>query len=224
LLDWDSEFWGVRIGRVTEDAPDFDAVDAWASEHKVACLYFLCRDEPGAAVRAEEAGFRLTDVRVELGRSAADEPSSVRPARSEDEAPLRGMARANHRITRFYADPNFPDERCDDLYETWIARSLEGWADAVLVAESEGRPAGYVSLHDRDGTGSIGLIGVDPDSRGRQLGRDLVLGAVRWCAERGLADVTVVTQGRNVPALRTFESCGFRTTDVGLWFHKWYDV
>lgn len=208
---------------MTEDAPDFEAVDAWTSEHQVACLYFLCRDEPGAAVRAEEAGFRLTDVRVELARRAADEPSSVRAARSEDEAPLRGMARANHRITRFYADPNFPDERCDDLYETWIARSLEGWADAVLVAESEGRPAGYVSLHDRDGTGSIGLIGVDADSRGRQLGRDLVLGAVRWCAERGLADVTVVTQGRNVPALRTFESCGFRTTDVGLWFHKWYD-
>ena len=48
--------------------------------------------------------------------------------------------------------------------------------------------------------------------------------AVAWrCAERGLSDVTVVTQGRNVPALRTFESCGFRTTDVGLWFHKWYD-
>ena len=223
MLDWDSDFWGVRIGRVKEVAPEFDAVDAWAREHEVACLYFLSPDEPGTAVRAEEAGWRLTDVRIELARPASEEPSSVRPARPEDEAPLRRMARANHRITRFYADPGFPDERCDDLYETWIARSLEGWADAVLVAESEDAPAGYVSLHARGETGSIGLIGVDPDARGRQLGRELVLGAVRWCAERGLAEVTVVTQGRNVPALRTFEGCGFRTTDVGLWFHKWYD-
>jgi ribosomal protein S18 acetylase RimI-like enzyme len=223
LLDWDSEFWGVRIGRVTEDAPDLEAVDVWAREHEVACLYFLCRDEPGAAIRAEQAGWRLTDVRVELTRPAADETSSVRPAGAKDEAPLRGMARANHRITRFYADPDFPDERCDDLYETWIRRSLEGWADAVLVAETEGAPAGYVSLHARGDTGSIGLIGVDPGARGRQLGRELVLGAVRWCVDQGLADVTVVTQGRNVPALRTFESCGFRTTDVGLWFHRWYD-
>jgi dTDP-4-amino-4,6-dideoxy-D-galactose acyltransferase len=214
----------VRIGRVLDDRLDAAAVDRWAHEHEVACLYFLSRDEPGAAATAEDAGFRLVDVRVELGRPAAgDEASRLREASDGDAAALRALARSNHRITRFYADPNFPDERCDDLYETWIARSLEGWADAVLVAESEGRPAGYVSLHDRDGTGSIGLIGVDPDSRGRQLGRDLVLGAVRWCAERGLADVTVVTQGRNVPALRTFESSGFRTTDVGLWFHKWYD-
>ena len=223
LLEWDTEFWGVRVGRVTEDAPGFEAVDAWAHENEAACLYFLCPDEPGAAIRAEEAGYRLTDVRVELSRPVGEEASSLRAARPEDEEPLRRMARANHRITRFYADPNFPEDRCDDLYETWIRRSLEGWADAVLVAESEGRPAGYVSLHDRDGTGSIGLIGVDPDARGRQLGRELVLGGVAWCADRGLAEVTVVTQGRNVPALRTFESCGFRTTDVGLWFHKWYD-
>jgi mycothiol synthase len=208
---------------VLDDAPAFDAVDAWAARHGVACVYLLARDEPGAAIAAEEAGFRLADVRVELGRpSAGDEASALRPAQPADEQPLRRMARANHRITRFYADPGFADERCDDLYETWIARSLEGWADAVLVAGAEGRPEGYASLHAHTGSGSIGLIGVDPAARGRGLGRALVLGAVAWCRERGLPEVTVVTQGRNVPALRTFEGCGFRTTDARLWFHKWY--
>ncbi|MDQ3823745.1 MAG: hypothetical protein M3321_10965, partial [Actinomycetota bacterium] len=111
------------------------AVDAWAREHRFACVYYLAPDEPGLAVDVEEAGFRLVDVRVELGRaSAGAERSTLRPARAADEPTLRRLARANHRITRFYADPNFPDARCDDLYETWIARSLEGWADAVLVA------------------------------------------------------------------------------------------
>ena len=38
-----------------------------------------------------------------------------------------------------------------------------------------------------------------------------------------LAGITVVAQGQNAPALRTFEGCGFRTADVGLWFHKWYE-
>jgi dTDP-4-amino-4,6-dideoxy-D-galactose acyltransferase len=204
---------------------DAEAVERWAREHGVACLYFMGRDDPGAAVEAEEAGFRLMDVRVELGRaSAGGESASLRPATADDVEPLRELARANHRITRFYADPNFPDERCDELYATWIARSIEGWADAVLVAEVEGRPAGYVSCHALEwGWGSIGLIGVGQDARGRGLGRELVNGAVAWARDRGLERVTVVTQARNVPALRTFEGCGFRTDDVGLSFHKWYD-
>jgi dTDP-4-amino-4,6-dideoxy-D-galactose acyltransferase len=215
----------VRIGRVRGHALDPAAVDEWARGHGVSCVYYLARDEPGAAGTAEQAGFRLVDVRVELGReAAADVESAVRASRAEDEPELRRIARTNHPITRFYADPRFPDERCDDLYETWIARSLEGWADTVLVAERAGRPAGYVSCHaDAEaGRGSIGLIGVDPAARGLGLGRELVLGAVAWCAERGLREVTVVTQARNVPALRTFERCGFLTRDVGLWFHKWY--
>jgi dTDP-4-amino-4,6-dideoxy-D-galactose acyltransferase len=196
------------------------AVDAWVARNRVACLYFLAPDEPGLAAAAEDAGFRLVDVRVELARSAAGgDVGAVRPAWPEDEAELRRIARTNHPITRFYADARFPDERCDDLYETWIARSLEGWAEAVLVAEADGRPAGYVSVH---ADGSIGLIGVDPDARGRGLGRELVLGAVAWCRDRGLGEVSVVTQARNVPALRTFERCGFLARDVGLWFHKWF--
>lgn len=215
----------MRIGRVLGDVLDAEAVDAWARDNDVACVYLLARDDPGAAVRAEDAGFRLVDVRIELGRPAAgDERSSLRPARDDDLPVLRELARANHRITRFYADPNFPDERCDDLYGTWISRSFEGWADAVLVAELEGRPAGYVSCHALEwGWGSIGLIGVAPDAQGRGLGRALVEGAVVWSRERGLERVMVVTQARNVPALRTFEGCGFRTDDVGLWFHRWYD-
>lgn len=215
----------MPIGRVLEEQLDAEAVDRWARDHDVACLYVLGRDDPGAAVEAEEAGFRLMDVRMELGRPAAgDESSSLRPATADDVEPLRELARANHRITRFYADPNFPDERCDELYATWISRSIEGWADAVLVADVDGRPAGYVSCHALEwGWGSIGLIGVGPDARGRGLGRELVNGAVGWARERGLERVTVVTQGRNVPALRTFEGCGFRTDEVGLSFHKWYD-
>lgn len=110
--------------------------------------------------------------------------------------------------------PRSPDERCDDLYETGIARSLDGWADAVLVADADGEPAGYVSLHAGTDAGSIGLIGVKPEKRSRGLGHELVRGAVRWSAEHSRQMVTVATQGRNIAALRTFESCGFRTTDV----------
>jgi ribosomal protein S18 acetylase RimI-like enzyme len=219
LLEWDSEFWGVQIAHV--DGPD---ADAWARENAVACAYLLVPgDDSAQARRAEERGYRLMDVRVELDAPAAAADAAVRSARDDDVERLRSIARTNHGDTRFYADPRFPRDGCDELYDVWIRRSCEGWADAVLVAEADAVPAGYVSVHRREGHGSIGLIGVAPDVRGRGLGEALVRGALDWCARDGLAECRVVTQGRNVAAQRVFQRCGFRTRSVDLWFHKWFD-
>lgn len=230
LLPWDTEFWGARIGRVEGDTMTGErlrAVDAWAVEHDVDCVYFLAggHDTETAHV-AEGGGFRLMDVRVELRRDAAgdDVLDGLREAAPDDAPALRAIARASHGITRFYADPGFPDERCDEFYDVWITRSLEGWAQCVLVADVDGRPAGYVSCHLDEGQsrGSIGLIAVDGEVRRAGLGVALSRGAVAWCRDHGMREVAVVTQGRNVAALRTFQRAGFLVTSVELWFHKWY--
>ena len=218
LLDWDSEFWGVRVARV-EDA---DA-DDWARANAVDVAYLLVDgSDAAAAQRAEQRGFRVMDVRVELEVSPVRSEQPVRKHREADIELLRAIARTSHEDTRFYADPGFPRERCGALYDTWIRRSCEGWADVVLVADREGRPAGYVAMHRRGGSGSIGLIGVDAAARGRGVGEALVRGALDWCAREGLERCSVVTQGRNVAAQRLFQRCGFRTSSVALWFHKWF--
>jgi GNAT superfamily N-acetyltransferase len=226
LLDWDTKFWGERIGRVRgASVAPIEELDAWARANAVACLYFLADGrDPEAAHAAEESGFRLMDVRVELERPAergALAPG-VREARPDELDQLRAIASASHGVTRFYADPNFADERCDELYETWITTSFEGWAAGVLVAEGEGGPVGYASCHLSGGVGSIGLIAVDADVRRGGIGVALSESAVAWCADRGAERMTVATQARNIPAMRTFARTGFLVTSIGFWFHKWY--
>jgi GNAT superfamily N-acetyltransferase len=203
---------------------DVEAVDSWADSNAVECLYYLAPgDDPAAAQAAESAGFRLMDVRVELARDAErGEPAEgIREANDADGDALVSIASGTYG-TRFYADPNFPDDRCREFYDTWIRRSLEGWAAGVLVADADGAPRGYVSCHLDGSTGSIGLIAVAESARGSGLGADLSRAAVAWCAERGADRMTVVTQGRNVAALRTFHRAGFLPSTLDLWFHKWY--
>lgn len=232
LLEWDSEFWGLRIGRVAGDlltAGRSRAIDAWAREREIDCLYFRARaDDRSTLEVAPEAGFRLVDVRLELARpvDGVGGAAAVRPHRSSDLPALRTIARTSHDNTRFFADPRFPDERCRDLYAAWIENSCAGWADEVLVAEHDGRAAGYLTcnLDGEGGTVSIGLIGVAADQRERGLGSALLAGALAWASNRSASVLSVVTQGTNVRAQRLFQRAGFRTAGASLWFHKWYEA
>jgi dTDP-4-amino-4,6-dideoxy-D-galactose acyltransferase len=236
LLDWDSEFFGRRIAQVSGhrlDAALADDILAWAKRHAVECLYFLAdADDPATGRVAEERGFRQVDVRVTLERrldgllAPADDASHglVRPAVANDRPALRALARVSHRDSRFYHDPGFPAARCDDLYETWIDKSVSGYAERVLVVDHDETAVGYVSCHFSDAdNASIGLFAVSPAHQGRGAGRALLAAALRWFAEHGRRRVTVVTQGRNARAQRLYEGGGFTRHAVQLWYHRWLE-
>lgn len=228
LLAWDSEFFGLRIARLEAEhltAELAPAILAWCKAESIDCLYFLAGASDSGSVRlAERLGFALVDIRVtleSLARTAEADPR-VRSARPDDLPRLQAIARVSHRDSRFYHDPMFDRTRCDALYDTWIQRSCAGWADVVLVAEDSGKPAGYVSCHLDSGEGRIGLVAVTVEFQGKGLGRALVHAALDWFARHNARHVTVVTQGRNIPATRLYESCGFRALSTQLWFHRWF--
>jgi dTDP-4-amino-4,6-dideoxy-D-galactose acyltransferase len=235
FLDWDTGFFGVRIARVTGHRLDSDAVRdilAWCHDHEIACLYFLADSDHRETVRlSEDAGFRLIDIRLTFRHShpqqaaAGEESIRLRPAMPGDLPTLQALARTGFRDSRYYYDPCFPVERCDALYETWITRSCEeGYADAVLVADLESMPIGYITCHlsEDNNHGQIGLVGVAPSAQGRGVGRLLVEQSLGWFARHGGEQVDVVTQGRNIAAQRLYQRAGFVTQAAQLWYHKWF--
>jgi GNAT superfamily N-acetyltransferase len=132
------------------------------------------------------------------------------------------IAREAFHLTRFYADPTLDDERCDDLYAEWTRSLCAGGADVVLVVEKDDLPVGYVTVSKDGDTSEIGLVAVAADYRGQHLGTVLVNGAIDWSASHDAKTITVVTQGRNTGALRTFEGCGFRVANTSVWMHRRY--
>ncbi|HVT59471.1 MAG TPA: GNAT family N-acetyltransferase [Thermoanaerobaculia bacterium] len=106
LLAWDTEFFGLRIGRVRAarlDPQEMARVLSWARARAVACLYLLADPgDPATAPLAEEHGFRLVDVRITLERRlgpAAPADDLTRPAEpagrsTRPAAPAGGLIRA----------------------------------------------------------------------------------------------------------------------------------
>ena len=109
-----------------------------------------------------------------------------------------------------------------ELYATWIEKSCHGYAKAVLVAECDGKPAGYITGNWNGQSGQIGLLAVADWARGRGLGRTLVRSALQLFREQGIQTVKVVTQGRNIESQRLYAQCGFSIAAVNIWYHRWF--
>src|SRR5688572_4621941 len=112
-LDWDSQFFGCRIGRLyaTElGEDDMPAVHAWRRENRVDCLYCLAAD--GRTMQSLEGhAFQMVDIRLSLrcARSSGpgDAPAKpqgviIRPADVDDLPALRGLAESSHSASRFF--------------------------------------------------------------------------------------------------------------------------
>jgi len=229
FLEWDSQFFGLRIARLTEPRLTSSSVASarrWCRANQIDCLYFLAdSDDAETVMLAQVSAFQLVDIRLTLGRrlgGSLGPTAAVRPFRPADAAGLRAIARVSHRDSRFYYDGRFARPQCDALYEAWIERSFGGWADAVLVAEWDGAPAGYISCHLAPGVGSIGLFAVAQEYRRTGLGGQLVAAASEYFCQNGMKKATVVTQGRNVASQRVYQRCGFLTQSVQLWYHCWF--
>jgi ribosomal protein S18 acetylase RimI-like enzyme len=150
--------------------------------------------------------------------------SRIRRAAPADLPTLESMAAECHRNTRFFYDGRFPVERCEAMYRGWIRRDLGHPAAAVVVAEAEGKIAGYSSSYPSERqSGRISLMAVSPEFRHRGIGDDLVHASLAWLKEAGATSVGVTTQGWNIAALRLYQRCGFRTSIVDLYWHKWFD-
>lgn len=234
-LDWDSKFFGYRIAQILVNrltSKDMDTIMRWCGLHTIDCLYFFAETDNVETIRiAESNGFHLVDIRITLEQQLTRNPVQahefsngiIRLSTPGDISSLKAIARKSHRDSRFYYDSNFPNSRCEALYETWIEKSCKGYADTVVVAELEAQPIGYVSCHLLEqGTGKIGLVGVSTDAQGKGFGKRLIHASLQWFAKQGTGQVTVVTQGRNVIAQRLYQKCGFVTQSIHLVYHRWF--
>lgn len=225
VLDWDSSFFGRPIAKVSRSrltSEEATQVRKWAIEHRIKTVYFLAQlDDISSVWAAEAVGFRLVDVRVTYEHKSPKSFSDarVRAAVPGDQAELEAIASRAFESTRFACDPAFGAADAARLYREWLRKSLGGWAKHTLVAESQGRPAGFVTCHLNTVYGSIGLIAVDAQEKGKGWGQALVRCANGWLQQAGALSISVVTQGANLQAQRVYQSAGFTIKSVEIWFH-----
>jgi dTDP-4-amino-4,6-dideoxy-D-galactose acyltransferase len=241
LLPWDSEMLGFRAARIS-------ALYRRPSQAAAGCqqriLNHVLEEAQGQGVRylltripagdvrtiqqVEGLGFRMVDGIVTFGAAltsvALEGAENVRPAVPGDIPVLRDIAGTSFLIDRFHSDPAISQEKADEVQRVWIENSCRGMADAVLIAEVDGKPAAFTTLKidamaERKlgiKIGIIELVATSPDYRRRGLGRNLCLASLHWFRQAGCDWVEVGTQIGNIQAARLYQSAGFFSTATSL--------
>ena len=240
-LDWDTEQFGIPAARLDLLEASGSYSDARAHKRELLkAVLAQCRERGIRHLSArvdtgdlatipalEEAGFELVDgiqtFRLRIQGNFAPAPAGTRLFEPRDLPEVLEIGRTAFVFDRFHADPALPSAVADRVNETWTRNCCLGIAaDAVVVAQEEGRVASFVTCQaDRQArNGIIVLVATAVWARGRGAARRANSAALHWFAEQGLEAVEVGTQLRNIPAARLYERLGFRLARTSLTFRK----
>lgn len=235
---FDSEHYGLAIGRLIRDAGDgpaeLDAAIAAARRERHAVVFVrLTGDDPlrGALDHAGHAAIDTLVTSTLAGRPAIPRSHEIaierhdRLADPADVAAVAAITGEAIRTSHLHADPRLPAERTRALYAAWATNDVTGRAQQTIVARAGRAVIGYLTVLASADTAMIDLVAVASAWRGRGTGASLVSGFIDWLGEWSgdrATTATVGTQADN-PALRLYARCGFVPTATHVTYHLWLD-
>lgn len=91
-----------------------------------------------------------------------------------------------------------------------LTEELQNPQAHFLVAEADGKTAGYIGVQEICGEGYVTNVAVLPEYRRKGIGERLLREAVRGARERGCDFLSLEVRVGNDPAIRLYEKLGFR--------------
>lgn len=226
-LQWDSNFFGLRIGRT-----DVAASEKWNMLHQEAgslridydLIYIFSEQE--LPVDSSNS-MRLVDIKTIYAKAidtSAIMPSTIkRYQETVPNADLYRLALVSGVYSRFRLDDYFPAESYERMYRCWIERSVDGsMADVVLVHRTDNLIDGMITLKIDIDVAHIGLVAVEESAQGKGIGTMLIKAVEAYLNTNTVVQhLKVATQWINKPACCLYEKNGFVVEEKTNIYHWW---
>lgn len=229
-LAWDTDFFGFPIAIIRTPKVEVSALKETLTSLKEDGIKFVywpsLQGDESFQKEVEKLGGRLVDRKLTYIAPLDDpdiptyEGPTVSYTSSEPTPELLSLAVQSGGNSRFFVDPDIPNERFEELYRSWLRNSLnKTLAEEILVIYEGDLIVGLITLAVKNGRGDIGLVAVDESARRKGYGKALVNAAKRWSLEKGCAEGQVVTQQANTGACRLYEACGYSVDTLEYYYH-----
>ena len=225
-LQWDSDFFGLRIGRADLQTKA-DALDLRAIHEELEQQYDLLYIFDAHAVGFEAEGAQLVDEKILYSkpcepRKKYEAVSFYQGASPSDD--LYRLALVSGGYSRFKLDKRLPKGSYQRLYNRWIENACpkEGTNKQILLFKDDQNVArGMITIDYQDELGHIGLVAVDTDVQHQGIGGKIMSTLDGYLFQQGVKTLEVPTQKANTDACRWYEKNGFTIQSITPIYHWW---
>lgn len=225
-LQWDSDFFGLRIGRadiLTKEGSLSLAERLSELKRDFDLLYVFDPNNVGFAAN----GTWLVDEKILYSKPC--EPRKQFPEisfyhASHPSADLYRLALVSGGYSRFKLDERLPKDSYERLYTRWIENACpkDGTNKQILISrDPQGATKGMITIDHQGGLGHIGLVAVDPDARHQGIGGKIMSTLDGYLYSLGIKTLEVPTQKANTDACRWYEKNGFTVQSRTQIYHWW---
>ena len=212
-LDWDSAFFGFKIGKLTIST--FDQEWPSVNEFKTFDLVYIFSATPleiEAPLMDIKVTFRKNTQKKEVDSKVEEYQSNLHSYQE-----LLELVYLSGHDSRFIKDPFFGVSAFQRLYKKWIDNAIADEYTKVLVYVEEQKIIGFVTYTQKNDTVSIGLIAVSNNVQGMGIGKQLI-SAVENNVNEGI-ELVVPTQKTNVGACAFYHKLGFEVQNTDYIYH-----
>lgn len=226
VLQWDSDFFGLRIGR-TDLQTKADALELRAMHEELKRQFDLLYVFDPNAIGFEVEGARLVDEKILYSKPC--EPRKQFPEisfyqASHPSADLYRLALVSGGYSRFKLDERLPKGSYERLYNRWIENACpkEGTNKQILTfLDTNNIAKGMITIDHQGELGHIGLVAVDPDAQHHGIGGKIMSTLDGYLYGLGIKTLEVPTQKANTDACRWYEKNGFTIQSCTQIYHWW---
>ncbi len=221
-LQWDTDFFGYEVARAIDFTGTTEEVIE-INQYPAKLMYVFAEQ----AMEHLPANFFLADEKVVFKQKL--QTHLVAPLVQteiieffEPNEALVALAIQSGLYSRFKVDANFKNQEFERLYTKWIENSFDTSKNArVFGYISEEKLLGFVTLGFKNNIPDIGLIAVDEQARGMGIGSKLLQYLYAFLMHEQQQELTVTTQGKNLPAMAFYQKNFFEVFSSTYIYHVW---
>ena len=223
-LQWDSNFFGLRIGKAEIYSVD-DIENLQSMELELRSQYDLIYIFNYTNKKVDFA--TLVDIKVDYAKVVQPKEYNINVYSYENNScteQLYKLSLISGQYSRYNLDKKFPVGSYETLYRRWIEQSVcKNLADDVLVYTANSIECGMVTyrINKEENTARIGLVAVDDAIQGKGIGSSLVSSLENLLNKQGIDKLYVSTQEDNMKACKWYDKNGFSIDSKVEIYHWW---
>lgn len=218
-LEWDSNFFNLKIGKVTID----NLEDLAQYEMNNFDLIYVFSNSPNLSLNLVDQKIVYEIDLVTLQNDIEDKEILFYDAKKDNYNDLLDLTLQSGVYSRFKLDPNFRNNEYEKLYKTWIDKSISReLASDIIISKIVSKVVGFTTLAKKSNDlADISLVAVDSNYRGQGIAKKLIHNTLLTAKEREYKKVQVVTQLINEPANNLYIKSGFKRKSLTYIYHIW---